>query len=94
MHIFFLYTYICTLSTLALYIYIYIYIKYTCIYKNVYIYIHIYICIYIFMYILQRIYREYLPFCSTCNPMQLLVFCKHVLIFWSKYSNSLTLKVA
>ena len=32
--------------------------------------------------------------CSACNPMQLVVFCKNVLILWNNDSNFLTLKVA
>ena len=32
--------------------------------------------------------------CSTCNPMQVVVFCKNVLILHSNNSNFLTLRVA
>ena len=32
--------------------------------------------------------------CSACNAMQVVAFCKHVLIWQSKDSNPLTLKVS
>ena len=32
--------------------------------------------------------------CSACNPMQVVVFCKNVLLFQNNNSHFLTLKVA
>ena len=32
--------------------------------------------------------------CSACNPVQMVVFCKNVLILWNNDSNFLTLLVA
>ena len=32
--------------------------------------------------------------CSACNPVQMVVFCKHVLILQNNYSNFLTVKVS